>query len=198
MVEESASLEQLVARLERGEDDAWTRLYDLYARRLLTLARMRLQGIQQKVGADDVLQSVFRSFFLRCADRRFDLKSWENLWGLLVVITLRKCNRQLRHFHADRRDLRQELAQPMGDSSSQAHELTVIAHDPTPEEVSRLLETIEEMMRDLDERERRIVELRLQEYTLQEISDRVGRTERTVQRVLQRVRKRLERMRVEE
>ena len=53
-------------------------------------------------------------------------------------------------------------------------------------------------MRGLNERERAMLGLGLQGYTVQEISSEVGRSERTVQRLLKRVRRELERMQADD
>ncbi len=76
-------------------------------------------------------------------------------------------------------------------------EFEAAGHEPTPSETARLAETLEQVMRDLTERERVMLALSLQGFTTSEIGEQVGRTERTVQRVLQRVRKRLEQMNAE-
>src|SRR5262249_2708825 len=135
--------------------------------------------------------------FLRCADGQFDLENWESLWGLLMSITLHKCGKQIKYFHALCRNVRQEIV-PAAPADASAAGWDFLAHDPSPSEVTQLLEPVEQLLRGLDERDRQIVELRLQEYKVPEISQRVGRTERTVHRVLERVRKRLERMRAAE
>ena len=70
-----------------------------------------------------------------------------------------------------------------------------LARDPTPSEAARLTETVELLMRELTGREREMLALALQGCAVAEISNRVARTERTVQRVLKRVRARLEEMR---
>ena len=49
-------------------------------------------------------------------------------------------------------------------------------------------------MRGLEGYQRNILQLRLQGHTVPEISNQIGYTERTVHRVLQRVRHRLERL----
>jgi DNA-directed RNA polymerase specialized sigma24 family protein len=56
---------------------------------------------------------------------------------------------------------------------------------------------VELLMRELTGRERDMLGLSLQGYDVAEISGRVARTERTVQRVLKRVRERLEELRRE-
>ena len=60
-------------------------------------------------------------------------------------------------------------------------------------------ETVEALFRAVtDEDERAILELSLQGATATEISERLGRAERSVRRIRERVRKRLERMQFEE
>ena len=66
-----------------------------------------------------------------------------------------------------------------------------------PEEALLLTETVEELLRGLDEEDREVVALSLQGYTTREISDRLGRAERTVRWIREGVRKRLERMHAE-
>ena len=56
-----------------------------------------------------------------------------------------------------------------------------------------LAETVERLLRDLTQREREIVSLALQGCTASEISAELRRPQRTVNRVLERTRKRLER-----
>jgi DNA-binding NarL/FixJ family response regulator len=53
-------------------------------------------------------------------------------------------------------------------------------------------------MRELDERDRPILSLSLQGYTVAEVAAQVQRTERTVYRALERIHTRLEQLRAEE
>ena len=70
----------------------------------------------------------------------------------------------------------------------QARELS----DPAPEEAAMLTETVERLLEGLNERERQIVTLALQGAAVAEIAAEVGRTRRTVQRVLARVKEQLQ------
>ena len=173
------------------DDDAAREVFRRYAGRLIQLARVRLdRRTRQKVDPEDVVQSVFRSFFTRQAEGRFDLASWDDLWSLLVVITIRKCRRQAVALRAGRRDVRREL------HASQLPEpeafLEAAGPEPTPEEVVSLVETVERLLSGASEVERRIIMLRLQGCTPAEISREVGEiSERKVYRVLAQARKRL-------
>ena len=68
-----------------------------------------------------------------------------------------------------------------------------IGREPTPDEAAMLNETVEHLLDGLSPPERAIVELSLQGYTTGEIADRLRRSQRTVRRVRERVKNRLER-----
>ena len=55
-----------------------------------------------------------------------------------------------------------------------------------------LAETLEDLLSGLRGIERTIIELSLQGYSTQEISEQIGRAERTVRRLREQVRKQLE------
>src|SRR5262249_20848768 len=147
-------------------------------------------ALSAKVDAEDIIQSVFRSFFLRQADGRLAPENWDSLWTLLTVLTVRKCGHQVQHFRADRRDVRREAAlQPSSDSAPDSH---AVATDPAPAEAVLLAETLQQVLGDLRADQRPIVLLRLQGCSHREISAQIGCSERTVERVLKGVRSRLE------
>jgi RNA polymerase sigma-70 factor, ECF subfamily len=194
-VSSDPSFDDLMARLRAGQDDAATQVFNRFAGHLVALARKHLDPkVLQKVDPEDVMQSVFRSFFVRYPSGQFGgFDGWDNLWAVLALITLRKCGRRLDYFHAARRDVRREVpGQPAADES--ALDVGACGDEPTPSEAAMLAETVERLMRCLEGRHREILALRLQGYPPGEISSRLGCTERTVYRVLERVRQWLEAM----
>jgi RNA polymerase sigma-70 factor (ECF subfamily) len=194
---EQDSFADLMVRLQHGDQAASSEIFDRFARRLIGLARSRLdERLRQKVDPEDVMQSAFKSFFRVHADGKLDLENWDSLWALLTVITLRKCGHRVEYFRAACRDVAREVTpRPSEDDSVQSFQ--AIARDPTPSDAAMLAETVEQVLRELGEREREVVTLSLQGYSATEISEHVGRTERTVHRVLKRVRERLEKMQAE-
>jgi RNA polymerase sigma-70 factor (ECF subfamily) len=182
---------ELMSRLQDGDPDAARAVFERFARRLVGLAASRLPAaLSAKVDAEDVVQSVFRSFFLRHADGRLAPENWDSLWTLLTVLTVRKCGHQVEHFRAGRRDVRREAAvRPASDS---APDWDAAAPDPTPAEAVLLAETLQEVLGELRADQRPIVLLRLQGCSHREISVQVGCSERTVERVLKGARSRLE------
>jgi RNA polymerase sigma-70 factor (ECF subfamily) len=180
------SFAELVARLREGEGSAADRVVQRFTRRLIALARSRLDApTRHKVDPEDVVQSVYKSFFHRFRAGRFDLASWEDLWRLLTVITLRKCANQSKFFRRERRQAARE--------SGEINRVVELPdREPSPREAAVLTETIEELLRSLPSRDRPVLELSLQGYTVLEISQLLGRAERTVWRLREHVRRRLQ------
>jgi RNA polymerase sigma-70 factor (ECF subfamily) len=180
----------LMDRLRRGDDAAAATVFQEFVTRLIRLTRSQLETwIRHKVDPEDVVQSVYRSFFARYQAGQFAVADWESLWGLLAVIALRKCANQAAHWQAARRDAGQEV-QPTPNSHSTIRR-GVPGREPTPEDAAILTETLEQFFQGLSEREREILALHLQGCEIPEISRRVGRAERTVRRTLELARKEL-------
>lgn len=186
-VSEPESFDELMSGLRRGDDAAASELFRRYARQLVRLAAPRLVGvIRRKVDAEDLVQSAFRSFFRVDPARSFDLDGWDDLWGLLATITLRKCRYWVRHYLAAKRHVGREM--PPGDDSA---DWDSAGRDPTPAEAVVLSETVERLLGGLDEKGRLVAEMVLQGFTAAEIAPHAGLTERSVYRQLERVRGRL-------
>jgi RNA polymerase sigma-70 factor (ECF subfamily) len=187
----------LMERLRAGDSAAAGEVFQRFAQRLIGLARSRLDSqLRQKLDPEDVMQSVFRSFFRRQADGALHAENWDRLWSLLAVITLRKCGHKAEFFHAGVRDVRREGTGPAADPSLALCQ--AIAREPRPEEVAMLTETVERLLRSLEPRDRTILEQTLQGASVAEVSRRVGFSQRTVERVLDRVRLKLERLRADD
>src|SRR5437868_8199770 len=83
------SFVELAARLHAGDQGAATEVFRRFAGRLIALARTKLDiRIRRKEDPEDVVQSVYRSFFGRYQAGQYDLATWEALWSLLTVITV--------------------------------------------------------------------------------------------------------------
>ena len=160
-----------------------------FSRRLIGLARLHLGGrLRQKVDPEDVVQSAYKSFLFRYGEKCISMDAEEALWGLLTLITIRKCADRARYFKAACRDLHREAG--AAGCNSSWHDAP--GREPTPDEAVALAETVEGLLAGFAGDERAVVELSLQGYSTQEISQQLGRAERSVRRVRERVRKHLE------
>ena len=124
-------------------------VFERFTRRLIGLARSHLDvRLQHKVDPEDVVQSVYKSFFLRYGEDALESEKLDGLWSLLSLITLRKCADRVRHYAADRRDMARG-------GGSRADRMMVetwreaIDREPTPEQAAVLAETVEQVLEDL-------------------------------------------------
>jgi RNA polymerase sigma-70 factor (ECF subfamily) len=181
-----------VARWRQGDQQAATELFQRYAERLIGLARHNLSSrLSQRLDPEDVVQSVCRSFFAGARDGRYVLQQSGDLWRLLVGITLNKLQDKCRRHTADKRSVDRERSFGSEDSLF-GLQAQVLARDPSPEEATALVDMLEKLMSPFDAPQRRMIELRLQGYPLEEIAADTGHCRHTVIRVLKRARQQLE------
>src|SRR3954447_3561466 len=169
---------RLMARLRSGEDAAAREVFERFVGRLVALARGRFNRVlARKVDPEDVVQSAFKSFFVRHRAGKLEVGDRGGLWNLLTLITLRKCADRAEYFLAERRDAAREAT---GSAVGDGPDAWLVARDrePRPEEAAILAETVERLFRDVGAHERPILELSLQGYTTPEISAQLGRAER--------------------
>lgn len=187
----SDSFAEFLARLHSRDDAAARELFGRFAQQLIALALRHIAaGLRHKVDPEDVVQSVYKSFFVRYGDGKLVAVNWDSLWGLLTLITVRKCAERAAYHRAGCRDAAREVHAPRDEA---APWLEPLGREPTPLEAAVLSETVAQLLAGLDEEERPVLELSLQGYTTREISERLGRAERTVRLLREGVRHRLER-----
>jgi RNA polymerase sigma-70 factor (ECF subfamily) len=185
------AFDRLMSRLRRGDDEAAAAVFHRFACQLIALARDQLDPwMRSKVDPEDVVQSVFRSFFLRFQGGAWDFVNWDSLWGLLTLVTLRKCSNRCAYLCRECRDGRREVAAPAAGDPGSPWE--PVDPGPSPADAAALAETVERLLRRLGPPERAVVELSLQGYSAAEVAERLGRASRSVRRAREQVRKWLE------
>ncbi len=103
------SSRELFALYKSGDSKAAGEIYDHYVARLIGLVRKRLSSkLSRRVDPEDIVQSAYRSFFLRARDEQYVLDEAGDLWRLLVGITLNKLYGQVERHTAARRDVARE------------------------------------------------------------------------------------------
>jgi DNA-directed RNA polymerase specialized sigma24 family protein len=180
-----------------ARDEAARNIWDHYAPRLVALVRQNLAArIRRREDEDDVLQSMYKSFCQNQREGRYQLRDRHDVWGMLLRITIRKVSSAAERHRAGCRDVgREEVALPGGAEDSLGSQWLLdhlAGSGPSPAEVAEVNDEMERLFRLLPEDLRRIVLWRLEGYSNQEIAGMIGRTERSVEIKLQRVRRRWE------
>ncbi len=189
MTETDREWETWVRRLAAGDEQVVQSFWDNYGARLQGLAAHFLTTrLYRRVEPEDIVQSVCRSFFVRARDGQFQLADRDSLWRLLCAITLAKVRQQARFHSRQKRSVHQEASL----DDSRIGGLALAAAQPTPEEAAEFADHLQNVLDSLDEEERQIILLRLEQCTMEEIAQRQGCSERTVRRILKRVQNRLQ------
>lgn len=184
---DSSTDQELVERCRTGSESAASELFNRYVARLMGVARRRIgERMNSRLDPEDVVQSVFRTFFTRLKEDQFEIVDDDDLSKLLVRITLHKTLRQIAFHRAARRDPNQEAAQ--GDSSSRLAILQVMGKEPTPITVLTFMDQLDHFLARLSPEDQQILTLRLKGHSTDEIATHLKSYDRKVRRVLERVR----------
>lgn len=180
----SESTSELMNQLACGDHAAASAIYARYARQLFGLADARInQRLRSRVAPEDIVQSVFRTFFRRANDGEFSVDHSGALWRLLVQITLNKVGKQVERHQAGKRDVQLEGA--LG-------ELQIVDREAGPADVAALTDELDSLMAHLNDSECRILRAALAGEPLPEIATTSDCSLWTVRRILRRIRHLLE------
>ena len=190
------SVSHWIGQLKAGDQTAAQELWTRYFTQLVGLARHKLRGSRRRVAdEEDVALSAFDSFCDGARRGRFpQLRDRNNLWALLVVITLRKAYDLVKYERRQKRGggaVRGEsaLVGPPGASAGAAGLDQVLGRAPTPEVVAQAAENLERLLARLDTEVLRPVAVwKLEGYTNAEIAAKLGCVEGTVERKLRVIR----------
>jgi RNA polymerase sigma-70 factor (ECF subfamily) len=191
MADEEYEWQSWVRRLASGDDEVVNEFWGHYGDRLQGLAAKFLTSkLRRREEPEDVVQSVCRTFLRRAKAGQFELADRDSLWRLLCAITVAKVREKARYHGRQKRSFKRE--QPL--DGSRVGAVPVETFDPTPAEAAEFADELRSLLDEMDEEEREVVLLRIEEYTYPEIAERLGRSKRTVRRILKRVQSRLQRM----
>lgn len=132
---------------------------------------------------EDIVQSVFRTFFRRAAKGQYEAPEGDELWKLLLVMALNKVRAKGAFHRSRKRDIRK--TQPI----STGHE--PVDNHNAEEAKSILCISVEEMIQKQPQSHHAIIRHRIDGLEIQAIAELENRSKRTVERILQSFRKEL-------
>jgi RNA polymerase sigma-70 factor, ECF subfamily len=180
---------RLLEQFRQGQMDASTQIYLKYADRLIGMTTKKSSmELSRHVDPEDIVQSVFRTFFRRVEKGQYDVPEGEEIWKLLLVITLNKIRAVVAHNRAAKRDVRRTQSE-----ASVEHSMAYMDENDGMA-LATLKMVIDETLSDVLEVNRVIIRQRIEGYEIEEIAKNVQRSKRTVERVLQDFRSRLSKL----
>jgi DNA-directed RNA polymerase specialized sigma24 family protein len=172
--------------LKTGGDAAAQHLWERYFQRLVHLARQKLQAARERRAVEDeedAALSAFDSFCRGVARGRFPrLTDRDDLWRILIVITVRKAYDQIARGNALARGGDKEGVGGAGLDF-------VPGNEPTPELAAMVVDEYRRLRNALrDDALRQVLDLRLEGHKRREIADRMGLSHAAVARKLALIR----------
>jgi RNA polymerase sigma factor (sigma-70 family) len=175
-------------------DAAAEKIWSRYAQQLLERARVKLAArIRRRVDEEDVLQSMYKSFFRRLRHGEYAFKDRRDILNLLVTMTLRKSYDAANRHEREGRDVRREApGHAAAESGSVVELVSMVPSDgPTAEQTAAFNDALEQLLNMLpDDRVRELVLWKIEGYTNEEVAEKQGCAVRTVERKLSLVRER--------
>ena len=191
------SVANWLVQLRRGDASAAQRLWDRYFPRMVALARRRLHGAgRREADEEDVALSAFHSLCQGAVQGRFPrLADRDDLWQLLVVITVRKAADLMQREGRLKRGggrLRGEsaLLGPPAAALTDVGLEQVVGNEPTPAFAAEVAEECGRLFEQLEDPGLRVLALlKMEGYTNEESSRHLDCALTTVERRLRLIRK---------
>ena len=188
------SVSEWAAQLRDGNSVAQNRIFERYADQIRNVARKYLKGVEQKSSdEEDVVIEVFNNLFAGSTSGQIPaIENRNHLWGLLLGIARNKSLENIRGknaqkrgsgkvatesaFHAGDNEIPMGINQVAGNQQDPASRFELI------DELDRLLDSVS------DELSRQVLLLRLANFKRSEVADKLGCSERTVERKFRKLR----------
>jgi DNA-directed RNA polymerase specialized sigma24 family protein len=194
----SRSVSHWIGQLRAGDQVAAQHLWEGYFRRLVGLARGKLQSLPCRAAdEEDVALSAFATFCRGVEAGRFpQLADRDDLWRLLVTITARKALHLARDERSQKRGggfVRDEgaLGGRDGSTAEDAGLDELLGREPTPAFAAQVAEECQRLLGSLRDADLRTIAVwKMEGYTTEEIAAKLRRAPRTVERKLDLIRRR--------
>jgi RNA polymerase sigma factor (sigma-70 family) len=185
MAESHEKFRDLMERVRQGSQEAGQELYKLYGHHILHVVRRKLHAkLRPKFDSLDFVQDVWASFF---ADqlRQRTFATPEELIAFLAAVAQHKVVDAFRQrMQRQKYNLNREHSL---DGSAAFHVEKLTGDDPTASQLAVANEAYDNLTTGQPDRYRRIVDLLRQGHTHQEIADTVGLNEKTIRRLVDKL-----------
>jgi RNA polymerase sigma factor (sigma-70 family) len=186
---EENDLADFLQRIQTGDEEAARELLQKYEPEVRLVVRRQLPRLlRSRFDSLDFLQSVWGSFFRRMRDAPTEFEDSRHLVAFLARAAKNKVIDEYRRAASRKHDMHRE--EPLWGEGGRAREVPD-SHD-SPSEVAEAHEALGRMRELVPEEKRSILELKAEGYSSKDIGERLGISERTVQRVLEELRRRME------
>ena len=186
------SITRFLGPLRAGDERAVQKIWETYYERLVSLARKKLGSAPRRAAdEEDAALSAFDNFCRGAVEGRFPrLLDRDDLWQILLVLTVRKTVNLLKHENALKRGGRAPRASAnLGDTSDETALAELIDREPDPGVAVEVAEECRRLLEKLSDPELRAVAVwKMEGHTNEEIAAKLGRSLGSVERKLRVIR----------
>jgi RNA polymerase sigma factor (sigma-70 family) len=186
---DEGDLKGFLARIQAGEEDAARELLTRYEAEVRLVVRRQLPRLlRSRFDSLDFLQSVWGSFFrrVRSGPGLAEFEDQRHLVAFLARAAKNKVIDEYRRAGSQKQDMHRE--EPIWADGDHPRELA--ARTDSPSQVAEAKELYDRLRDLLPEERHAILDLKAQGLSSRDIGQRLGISERTVQRVLEDLRRR--------
>ena len=182
-------IQSFLARIQAGDEDAARELLTRYEAEVRLVVRRQLPRLlRSRFDSLDFLQSVWGSFFRRVRSGPAEFEDSRHLVAFLARAAKNKVIDEYRRAASRKQDMHRE--EPLWGDGLRPRDVPDPADSPS--EVAQAHEVLVRL-RELMPRDRQaILEMKAEGLSSKDIGERLGISERTVQRVLEELRRRME------
>lgn len=187
---EASHVQTLLVRIQAGDESAAQELLSSYEAEVRLVVRRQLPRIlRSRFDSLDFLQSVWGSFFhrIKTDPNLTEFQDARHLVAFLARAAKNKVIDEYRRAGSQKQNMRRE--EPIWGENLRPRELP--SNDDSPSELAQANETLSQLRDLLPTARREILDLKVAGLSSQEISEQLGVSERTVQRVIEDLRKRV-------
>lgn len=186
---EKTSDKMLLGALSQGSPDAANVLYLRYAQQLRALVAANCSPmLAKREDVEDIVQSIFGSFFRAASKEMYDVPAGDHLWKLFVVIALNKVRAKGNYHRRYKRDARRLVDGGWLDVAGDY----VASNDETSRNLLTL--AIDDVMGHLSLEHQQAIQFRIEGFNVAEIAAKLECSKRTTERLLQEARSRIAEM----
>jgi RNA polymerase sigma-70 factor (ECF subfamily) len=186
---EGEELPEFLKRIQNGDEGAARELLQRYESEVRLVVRRQLPRLlRSRFDSLDFLQSVWGSFFRRMRTSPTEFEDSRHLVAFLARAAKNKVIDEYRRAACRKHDMHRE--EPLWGDGLRPRDVL----DPidSPSEIAEAKEVLTRLRELVPEEKRSIVEMKAEGLSSKEIGQRLGISERTVQRVLEDLRRRME------
>ncbi len=189
LMQANTEFTQLVSDAMAGSNEAIQHLAQQYTPHIIRAVRSTLsQRLRSKLDSQDFAQSLWASLFIRHTDLA-RLTSPIQFISFLRQSARHKVIDKTRHYCTQKNNLAREErltdhTSRRNQTASKARQCALRAREPSPSTVAGLKDAWARILLNCSDRDRQILELRLQGYTFDDISDKLQINQATARRAI--------------